>query len=188
MSRRALLTCFLCLVLTPALTKAQPAPDGGGQNNGGDQGGGGRRNRGGGGGGGGGFDPAQFRQQRLDRIKEQLGAKDDEWKVLEPKIGKVIDAQTANFRGFGGGFGGRNRQGGGNMGAAANNPVAQAMEGLRTTLDNKDASADDISKKLTALRDAREKARAELTSAQKDLKEVLTQRQEAVLVVNGMLE
>jgi hypothetical protein len=62
------------------------------------------------------------------------------------------------------------------------------MQSLRDTLDNKDASAADIDSKLKALRDAREKSRAELAAAQKDLKEVLTGRQEAVLVVNGMLE
>ncbi len=40
------------------------------------------------------FDPAQFRQNRLDRYKEQMGVTDDaEWKVLETSIGKVMDAQ-----------------------------------------------------------------------------------------------
>jgi hypothetical protein len=55
-------------------------------------------------------------------------------------------------------------------------------------LDNADAQASEITQKLTALRDARAKAKADLESAQKDLKDVLTPRQEAVLVVNGMLE
>ena len=135
------------------------------------------------------FDPAQFRQQRLDRIKEQLGASDDEWKVLSPKIEKVMDVQRNSFAGFGG-F--RGRGGGGGGGGGADNqpqtPVAKASADLRTTLENKDAPADDIKTKLAALREAREKARAELQAAQKELKEVLTQRQEAVLVTNGMLE
>jgi hypothetical protein len=38
------------------------------------------------------------------------------------------------------------------------------------------------------MREAREKARKDVADAQKDLKEILTQRQEAVLVINGMLE
>ena len=59
---------------------------------------------------------------------------------------------------------------------------------LRDTLDNKDATADTITQKLTALRDARTKAQTELQSAQKDLKDVLTQRQEASLVMMGILE
>src|ERR1700722_6665033 len=39
------------------------------------------------------FDPAQFRQDRIDRAHEQLEIKDDtEWKAMEPIVGKVIDA------------------------------------------------------------------------------------------------
>lgn len=130
------------------------------------------------------FDPAQFKQQRLDRIKEQLGATDDEWKVLQPKIEKVMDAQMA---GFGGGFG---RRGGNNGGdnAPPPTPIQKASQDLRTLLENKDASPDDIKAKLAALREARAKSKADLEAARKDLKEVLTQRQEAVLVTNGMLE
>jgi hypothetical protein len=191
MSRRIVLTFLTCFLLAPAMLKAQPAPDGG-CNAGADQGN--RRNRGGGGGqGGGNFDPAAMRQNFLDRIKEQMGAKDDEWKVIEPKLTKVMDAQrSARAGGFGfGGFGGRGGGGGGGGnrgGANADTPTAKAMQDLRETLDNKDASADDIAKKLTALRDARDKARAELLATQKDLKEILTQRQEAVLVMMGQLE
>ena len=128
------------------------------------------------------FDPAQFKQQRLDRIKEQLGSTDDEWKVLQPKIEKVMDAQMA---GFGGGFG---RRGGNNGDNTPQTPTAKAQAELRELLQNKDASADDIKAKLAALREARAKTRADLEAARKDLKEVLTQRQEAVLVTNGMLE
>jgi len=41
---------------------------------------------------------------------------------------------------------------------------------------------------MTAVRDAHAKAQEELTAAQKDLKEFVTPRQEAVLVANGLLE
>src|SRR5688500_5381195 len=95
------------------------------------------------------FDPAQFREQRLNRIKEQLGANDEEWKVLQPKIGKVMEVQTQSFGGFGGlGRGGRGGGGGDNQ---PTTPVARASAELRTTLENKDAPADEIAKKLTAL-------------------------------------
>jgi Spy/CpxP family protein refolding chaperone len=59
---------------------------------------------------------------------------------------------------------------------------------LQTTLDNKDAKPEEIKAKLTALRDARNKAKEDLTKAQADLKELLTQRQEAVLVNMGLLD
>src|SRR4051794_23100199 len=124
------------------------------------------------------FDPAQFRQQMETRMKEQLGTNDDEWKVLQPKLEKVMTAQR-DARG-GGGFGaggGGGRRGGGQGGApgaapanpGANNrphpPVARPPRDLRNTLDNKDAPADEIKSKLAALRDARAKARTNLETA-----------------------
>jgi hypothetical protein len=127
------------------------------------------------------------REQFMTRLKERLGATDDEWKVLQPKIEKVNTARRSSFGGFGGG----GRRGGGNNGGndnAEQSPVQKASADLRTALDNKDTPAEDIAKKLAALREAREKARAEVTAAQKELKEVLTQRQEAVLVTFGMLD
>jgi hypothetical protein len=178
---------FMCFLIAPAMLKAQPAPDAGG-NQGGDQAN--RRNRGGGnnGGGGGNFDPAAMRQQFMDRIKEQMAAKDDEWKVIEPKLTKVMEASRATGRmggfGRGGGGGGNNGQRGGGTDTA----IGKARQTLQDALDNKDASADDIAKKLTEYRDARDKAKADLVAAQKDLKEILTQRQEAVLVMMGQLE
>ena len=188
MSRRLWIAVLACLLVAPAMVKAQPAPDNGGNyNNGGDQN---RRNRGGGGGGGGGnFDPAQMRQRMMDGFKEQMGAKDEEWKVIEPKLSKVIELNFASRMGRGGFFGrGGNNGGGDRQRTGGDSPVGKASQDLRETLDNKDASADDIAKKLTALRDAREKSHAELVAAQKDLKEVLTQRQEAVLVMSGQLD
>ena len=88
------------------------AQDQGGQGQGQGQG-----NNGGGGGFGrrGNFDPAQFRQQMMDDIKTQLGATDDEFKALQPKIEKVFDdtrqLRAAQAMGFGGGRGGRRVRG-----------------------------------------------------------------------------
>ena len=84
---------------------------------------------------------------------------------------------AANGAGGGGPFGGQDD----------NSPVAQASRDLQKAIEG-NASDDEYKAKLAALRDARAKAKAELTAAQKELKEVLTQRQEAVLVTNGMLE
>ena len=144
------------------------------------------------------FDPAQFQQRAMERIKEQLGATDDEWKVIQPKVEKVMTAQRESrsggfgFGGFGGGGrGGAGGGGGGGGGGADRQPttaVGKASQDLRTTLEDKNAAPETISKKLATLREAREKARKDVADAQKDLKEILTQRQEAVLVINGMLE
>jgi multidrug efflux pump subunit AcrB len=134
------------------------------------------------------FDPAQFRERMMNNIKERLGASDDEWKVISPKVEKVMTAQR-DARGGGGfaGFGGRGRRGGGGD-QQPTTELGKASQDLRTALENKDTPADEIAKKLTALREAREKGRAQLQAAQKELKEILTQRQEAVLVNMGMLE
>jgi hypothetical protein len=139
------------------------------------------------------FDPAQFRERRMNQIKEQLGASDDEWKVISPKVEKVMTAQRETFGGGGGfgrgGFGGGGRgPGGGGGDQAPTTALGKAAQDLRTTLEDKNAAPETIAKKLSAMREAREKARKDVADAQKDLKEILTQRQEAVLVINGMLD
>ena len=134
---------------------------------------------------------AQFQQQMNDRLKEQLGLNDDEFKALQPKIEAVMTAQRSTR---GGGGRGRGGPGGGNPNAPAdpNAPAPTAAQAaakdLQTVLDNKDAKPEEIKAKLTALRDAHTKAKEDLAKAQTELKELLTQRQEAVLVNMGVLE
>ena len=99
--------------------------------------------------------------------------------VLARRAVRDLDAARGGFGGFGGGGGGFT--GGGGF------PTIDFTD-LTATLENKDASPDDIKAKLTALREAREKAKTELAAAQKELKDVLTQRQEATLVNMSMLE
>ena len=138
------------------------------------------------------FDPAQFRERMMNNIKERLGASDDEWKVISPKVEKVMTAQRDSRAGGGGGFGGPGgggrRGGGGGADQQPTTEVGKASADLRTALENKDTPADDIAKKLAAFREARDKGRAQLQASQKELKEILTQRQEAVMVNMGMLE
>ncbi|MFI5380602.1 MAG: hypothetical protein ACHRHE_14995 [Tepidisphaerales bacterium] len=145
------------------------------------QGGGGGRP----GGPGGNFDPAQFQQMMMNRMKEQLGATDDEFKVLWPKIEAVQTAQRENW---GGGFGGRGFGGPGGPGGAQQSAVQLASAELRQALDSKDTPAEVFEKKLSALREARANARKKIEDAQKQLKELLTVRQEAALVSMGILE
>ena len=137
------------------------------------------------------FDPGQMRQRYMDRIKETLGASDEEWAVLEPRIQKVQElSMQTRAGGRGGMFGGRGARGGGDAPAPEREltPVQTATQGLQTILEDEAASAEDIQAKLTALREAREKAKQEVAKAQAELREVLTIRQEAQLVVMGMLE
>lgn len=168
-------------------TAALAQDQGGGPPPGGNGGGGG-----GGGGGRGNWDPAQMRENMLNRLKESMQANDDEWNVIKPKVEKVMDAQRdvgtgGGMRGlFGGGRGGN--RGGGGFGGNNDSAVSKARQALQDLLQNNSASNDDIAAKVTAYREARDKAKESLTTAQKDLKEVLSPRQEATLVGYGMLD
>jgi len=192
MSGRTWTTIVLtALLAAPVLAQEQ----GGGNRSDRQNRGGGDNNNNNGGNNRGNFDPAQFRQRFEDNVKEQLGASDDEWKVIQPKLTKVFDARRnsmGSMRSMFGGFRNRDRGGDNNNNNSADNanrsPVELAQRELSQVLENKDASPDQIAAKLKTLREARDKAKAELTTAQKDLKEILTPRQEAVLVNMSMLD
>ena len=141
----------------------------------------------------------QFRQQMSDRMKQALGATDEEWKVLQPRIEKVqtLSRQT---RGGGMGFmfsgrrsGGDNREGDKPQSdrPPSDRPqseVEKKVEGLQKVLENKEAKPEEIKTALAGLREAKAKARQELETAQKELREVVTVRQEAQLVTMSILE
>ena len=97
-------------------------------------------------------------------------------------------------RGGRGGPGARpGRNGGGATTPAAGtarqqSDVEKKMGDLQKVLDNKDAKPADLKSALSAYRDAREKAKADLAKAQKDLQGVVTVRQEAILVSRGLLD
>lgn len=165
---------------------------------------------GGGGGGGGGRDWAAMREKMEEQLKTDLGATDDEWKLIKPRMDKVNESRRNAMMGMmggmgrggpGGGGGGGRRGGGEGGGPGGGGPggggpggdrpqpeAAKASEDLRKTLEDKNASADTIKAKVEAVRAAREKAHQETVKAQAELKEILTARQEAVLVSRGMLE
>lgn len=140
-----------------------------------------------------GFDMEGMQQRMMERMKEQMSATDDEWKVIEPRLSKVM---TLNRQSLGARFGGMGRRGFGPGGQDRPRPesdqetsaVQKAQQTLEQTLENESAPAADIKARLTALREAREKAKQELAAAQQELREVLTLRQEAQLVMMGMLD
>jgi hypothetical protein len=196
-------TLLIGMVLAAPASAQTPAPPAGGGGAAGGAGGqgaaGGRGNRGG--------NAEQFRQRAQQRMKEAMGLTDEEFTAIQPKIDKVQQAQRAMSagRGMGGGQGGPGGGGGGrgNRGgaggaaaatptpaadAAPTTPVAEKSKDLQGTLDNKEAKPEEIKAKLTALREARAKAKGDLTKAQDELREVLTVRQESYLVMMGILE
>lgn len=146
---------------------------------------------GGGGGGGGNFDPAQFQQRRLERLHEQMGVTNDaEWNVIQARAQKVFDAQMAlgGFRGRGGGRPGGNADNGGGGGRRGGfgGPPSPELESLQNAIQN-NAPTDQIKDAMEKLRNARKAKEAALTKAQDDLKAILTVKQEAVAVANGLI-
>ena len=146
------------------------------------------------------LDPAQFRQNMLDDARGRLEVKsDDEWKVIQPLIEKVVDARREV--GFGGGFVRGPRRGGGNnnndaqssgnnqgggRGFRGGGPGPEA-EDLQKAIDA-NASKDELKAKLAKFREARKEKEAKLASAQEELKKVLSVKQEAAAVLIGLLQ
>ena len=135
----------------------------------------------------------QFRQQMADRLKQELGVNDEEWKALRPKIEKVQTLARqlgGGMGGFMGGFGRRGPRPGAE--ADANRPPQTDMEkkaaDLQKVLQNKEAKVEEIKTALAALREVRAKAKAEHEAAQKELREIVTVAQEAHLVLMRVLD
>jgi len=161
----------------------------------------------------GGRDPEQMRQMMSDRMRQQLGATEAEWKLIGPRVQRVTDLNrdaSSTGRGMmamGGMFGGRGPGAGGPGGPGAGGPgaggpgagrpgdapqreqsaVDKASEELRTALANENSTPEQVKTALTNLRNAREKARQDLAKAQQELRELLTVRQEAICVMMGLL-
>lgn len=144
----------------------------------------------------GGFDPEQMRQRMMERTRERLGVKDDaEWKVIEERLTKVMEARReVGFGGMGMGmfFRGPGQRGGQQgdqtqqrRGRFGFTPLPEA-EALQNAIES-NAPAAEIKQKLEAYRNALKDRRAKLTQAEQDLRKVLTVRQEAQLVLDGML-
>lgn len=128
-----------------------------------------------------------FQERMVERMKETLEASDEEWKILKPRVEKVLTL-SREARGMAGmaGFARRFRPQAGES-AREQTQVEKCQEEVRKVLENKEAKPEEIKQKLTALRKAKEKAKQELAKAQQKLREVLTLRQEARLVLMGLL-
>jgi chromosome segregation ATPase len=138
----------------------------------------------------------EFRRRAQERMREQLGATEEEWKVLQPRIEKVQQLQRqarGGFRGVGARTGRRAQRPGEAQrpeGAPVReqSEVEKKTEALRNLLDDKASGAPAIKAALAALRTARQKAQQELAAARKELRSIVSVRQEAQLVLMGMLE
>jgi hypothetical protein len=144
------------------------------------------------------FDPAQFRQRMMDRVKEELEVTDDaEWKAMEPMVQAVMDARMASMSGMGRGmFGGPRRRGNDNGNNNGDQPrrgggpfgqqSSPEADALQKAIDAKAPKAE-IKAALDKYVASRKAKQAELEKAQEQLRKVLTSRQEAIATLNGLL-
>ncbi len=156
-------------------------------------------------------------EQEIQAMKRALGVNEAQWKRIEPKLNKVKVCRerasvsiglpfSSNFvssagspqgQGFGGSF---QYQFGGSGNMMARGPSFQNQFKRRHTegekicqellglLEDLNSQPEEIGLKMVALRQARAKARKQLAKAQKELCEVLTLRQQARLVLMGLLD
>jgi hypothetical protein len=125
-----------------------------------------------------------YRNRMLQGMKDKLGFADDEWKEVEPRLRKVLTLSMGGRVSF---FSSR--------GSTPPPPGTEEPESatrareLRDLLEQENgASPEKINTALERLRAARKKQAIELDKARKDLRELLTLRQEAMLVGMGLLE
>jgi hypothetical protein len=136
------------------------------------------------------MDPQQMQQQMQQRMmesfREQLVVTNDsEWKIIEERLSKVVRMRMETmFSGMGmmGGMGG----GPGARFPGFGQPDPNA-ENLQKTIES-NAPAAQLKSALTKLREARKQKQAELAKAQEELRKVLAVRQEATLVLSGILD
>lgn len=133
----------------------------------------------------------------MQRMQQQLGASDAEWQVIQPRLQKVTELSRQIDRRGPGGRRGQGQETQGSRGQArrprtdANrekSAVQKAYDELQTVLSNTSATPEQVEAKLAALRTAREAAKQNLAKARTELQQVLTIKQEARLVLMGLLE
>jgi hypothetical protein len=143
----------------------------------------------------------EFRQRMQERLREDLGFSKEEWQAVAPRYQKVtgLQRQLARSR-FGGMMGWRRRRPGGGEGrpgeGATRRPspptdqsaLGKARQKLSDVLAKEGASTDEMQAALQGYREARQKVERQLKEARASLRELLNTRQEALLVLRGVLD
>ena len=139
-----------------------------------------------------------------ESMKQALRATERQWEIIKPRLDKVeclskqarVSITPASFRRSRGSGGPNNRQSipkveeGWKWSKAWEKKAPSELtegericEELLLLLEDKGSKQEDIEQKVEALREVRKEAGKQLTKAQQELREVLTFRQEATLVL-----
>lgn len=119
----------------------------------------------------------------VEQMQPFMGASDEEWAFLRPKIEKV---QALQRQADGEGGGNNNQNNAGNL--PQRNIVQEMEESMQRAFFNQGLSPEQLNTNLRALREARIRAKQELAAARVELTNVLSVRQEVLLVMMGILE
>jgi hypothetical protein len=144
------------------------------------------------------MDPQQIQQmiqqRMMENFREQLAVTNDaEWSVIEERLAKVSKLRMESTINSGAGMmGGMRRGGGGGQGGGMRgfgNLFQQDADtkNLQDAVDNNSPTTQ-VKAAMTKLREARKQKQAELAKAQEELRKVLTTRQEATMILAGMLD
>jgi hypothetical protein len=115
------------------------------------------------------------RQKAFEDLKDQLAISDREWPVIKPRLQRVYDLVRPRPPAMG-----RNER--------PKTEAEQRSRELSDLLRDEKAEVAQIKASLTALRAAKERTVQELIKARQSLRQVMTLRQEALLVLNGLLD
>ncbi len=122
------------------------------------------------------------------QLQHFMSASEAEWAILQPKIERIEQLQRIAEGGGGGNNNGGNNARNNTASAAPQNQIRTIENALQSSFFDTRISSGQLISNLGALRDARARARADLASARRDLVELLTPRQEALLVLMEILE
>jgi len=129
----------------------------------------------------------------IDQIKPFMHCSDNEWSLLRPMIQRVLNLQSISE---GNGPIASDKSDASVGGAAsapvpataALDPLQESQGPLLASVYDPDSILAQLVERLNSYRNARVKAAEELAEARKDLAGVVTQRQESLLVSQGILE
>ena len=119
-------------------------------------------------------------------LKDLLGATDEEWPVMRPRI-TTIQSLLAQLKPRKTGMSMGSMGGMGNQGDAKPSAVQDAYQALDKVVANKGTDGE-IKSALQTLREAKAKVRSELEKAQRELTELVSVRQEALLKQMGVFD
>jgi hypothetical protein len=129
-------------------------------------------------------------KMQVEVLKLMLDAGDDEWKNLAPKIERVLAAKQNTNTGAGMNWTTSNKAGP-QFKPSTSKPdtgPGKALQAVRDAVADETTSKEELAKRMSAVRDARKKARADYEAAQHELIDTATPRQQAILMMLGVIE